>query len=70
MIDVKKMRKKMGLSQKKLAYLLGTDQALISKWETGFCFPAYKTMEKLFLLELKWENKDFRVEALKNFKKK
>ena len=49
-MNIKLLRKKLGLSQVKFAELLGTTQMTVSSWENGKC-PKY--IEKLAELALK-----------------
>ena len=57
-MNVRKLRKKLGLSQVKFAELLGTTQITISKWENGKC-PKY--IDKLAELALR---RDYTREAV------
>ena len=40
-------RKRKGLTQAQLAELVGVDQALVSRWESGRVKPNAESMEKL-----------------------
>jgi len=44
---IRKLRKMAGLSQKKLATLLGVDQTTIAYWESGRNHPRHKYLERL-----------------------
>ncbi len=44
---IRKLRKMMGLSQEKLAALVGVDRASVSFWESGRNYPRPKHIEKL-----------------------
>lgn len=48
-IDVKAMRTRLGLSQKKFAELFGVDQSTVSEWETKGA-PKRGTARKLLLI--------------------
>ena len=51
-MNIKNLRKELGLSQVKFAELLGTTQITVSAWENGKC-PAY--IEKLAELALTYD---------------
>ena len=42
---VKYVRKRLNLSQEKLASLLGVSFATVNRWETGHSMPTYKTQQ-------------------------
>ena len=50
MVNIKTLRKELGLTQVQFAELLGTTQITVSAWENGKC-PAY--IDKLAELALK-----------------
>ena len=45
--DIAAARKKKGLTQAQLAELVGVDQALVSRWESGRVKPSPESMQKL-----------------------
>ena len=45
--DIASARKKKGLTQAQLAELVGVDQALVSRWESGRVKPSPESMQKL-----------------------
>ena len=45
--DIAAARKKKGLTQAQLAELVGVDQALVSRWESGRVKPNAESMEKI-----------------------
>ncbi|MCL2084663.1 MAG: helix-turn-helix transcriptional regulator [Oscillospiraceae bacterium] len=47
---ITKYRKKAGLSQAKIAELLGVAQNTVSYWERGINTPSYETLEKLAVI--------------------
>lgn len=47
---VKYVRKKLGISQEKLATLLEVSFATVNRWEKGRAMPTYATQEKFRLL--------------------
>ena len=59
LVDITKKRKKLGLTQKKLANLAGVSQSLIAKLESGKMNPSYIKVKALFdtleRLEIKTE---------------
>ena len=46
-LDIAAARKKKGLTQAQLAELVGVDQALVSRWESGRVKPSPESMQKL-----------------------
>ena len=46
--EIKRIRKSLGITQKKLADLAGVSQSLIAKTEAGMLDPAYSKATKIF----------------------
>ena len=46
-LDIAAARKKKGLTQAQLAELVGVDQALVSRWESGRVKPSPESVEKI-----------------------
>ncbi len=47
---VKYVREKLGISQEKMAVLLGVSFATVNRWEKGRAKPSYETQEKFVAL--------------------
>ena len=44
---IKEFRKQLGLSQEKLAKLVGVKQATVSQWESGISQPSLRSVRKI-----------------------
>ncbi len=66
--EIKKIRKRLGLTQAKLAQLSGVDQSLIARIEAG-ADPRYSTVKKIFkALEGRVQKKEIEIEKIMNKK--
>lgn len=45
--EIKKWRKELGISQEKLAQLLGVSFGTINRWERGACKPSRLALDKI-----------------------
>ena len=45
--EIKRLRKQLGLSQEKLAQLLGVSFGTINRWERGACKPSRLAMDRI-----------------------
>jgi DNA-binding transcriptional regulator YiaG len=52
-IEIKEIRKKLGLSQEALAHVLGVSFQTINRWESGAFKPSRLALEKIKQLEEK-----------------
>jgi DNA-binding transcriptional regulator YiaG len=50
-IEIKSLRKKLGLSQQVFATRLGVGIMTVHRWEKGTCKPSHLALEKLFLMK-------------------
>jgi len=57
-IDVKKLRKTLGLSQSALAKEIGVHQATVWRWEQGRCLDGYAIMALERFLEKNGDSND------------
>lgn len=46
-LNITKMRKDAGYTQKDIADILGIDQSTVAKWENGTSYPMVSTLPKL-----------------------
>lgn len=48
--EIKDIRKKLGVSQEKLAQMLGVTFGTVNRWERGTCKPSNLALDKMKLL--------------------
>ena len=51
--EIREMRERLGLTQEKLAHVLGVSFGTINRWENSVCIPSPLAMERLKQLEKK-----------------
>ena len=67
--EIKKIRKSLGLTQKKLAHLSGVSQSLIAKIEAGRIDPTYSKVTRIFsTLDSQKKSVDITAESIMNRK--